>query len=173
LLEKIAGSNQILLVDYLSLKDFSAQDLIALKAQYTDVRTVAITNDRSVANILGVLEGGVDGFLFKDCGAEEVIRAVKSVGQGDKYFCSRVLEIIMQDRLGNKLGEMQLNELSRREKQIIKLVVEGESTFSIAEKLHLSPHTVSTHRKNINKKLNIRTPVDLVILAYDRGLISK
>jgi DNA-binding NarL/FixJ family response regulator len=164
-----AGSIVLLIIDYATLKDFSVEDLIELRKQHMDLSTLVFTSDKNEESILKVLEQGVQGFLFKDCSVDEISRAIESLLQGEKFFCNRVFDLVMQKRLDKTQPDYLL---SSREIEIIKLVVKGQSTLSIADKLHLSPHTISTHRKNIIKKLKIKSPVELVAYAYELGLVK-
>jgi DNA-binding NarL/FixJ family response regulator len=171
LFQKMNINDPILIIDYQQVKGFTAQDLIAIKKEMPKLITLVVTNDHEKSTILSVLASGVNGFLFKDCQGDEIVRAVSSVQQGEKFFCNKVFEIVMQEQSA-KLAENCLpTTLSSREIEIIKLVVAGKSTMAIAKQLHLSPHTVSTHRKNIIKKLGIRSPVELVTYAFELGLV--
>jgi DNA-binding NarL/FixJ family response regulator len=159
------------IIDYLSLRDFEASDVQMLKEKNSAIPILVITSDQNKNSILQVLECGVNGFLFKDCSEEEIISAVDKIMQGEKFYCNRVFDILMESRQSKMTDDLIPAELTPREVEIVKLIVGGQSTMLMAENLNLSPHTISTHRKNIIKKLKIKSPVELVTYAYDLGLI--
>lgn len=86
---------------------------------------------------------------------------------------SQVFDIGMRTRFEDQSVPRWPSQLTTREVDIIRLVVKGHSTSTIANELNLSPHTISTHRKNIIRKLKIKSPVELVAHALEMGLIAK
>jgi DNA-binding NarL/FixJ family response regulator len=172
LIELVSEKTALIIVDYLFVKDFDVMDMAELKKLNPDVPTLVVTSDQNRATILEVLETGVNGFLFKDCYEDEIRSAVEATIAGKKFYGNKVFEILMEARQQKAVNDCLPAELTEREIDIIKLVVTGRSSLAIAEKLHLSPHTISTHRKNILKKLKIKSPVELVTYAYDWGLIK-
>lgn len=160
----------VLIVDYSSLKDFEADDVIGIRQQFEKLPVMVVTSDRDKKTILRILENGIHGFLFKDCTGQELIRCVEALLKGERSFCNEVFDILMEARLARP-GSQWPSQLTSREVDIIRLIVKGYSTSVIAGELNLSPHTISTHRKNIIRKLKIKSPVELVSQAYDLGLI--
>lgn len=163
----------LFIVDYNSLKDFSAEELIGIRQQFETLPVIAITSNRDRKIILKLLESGIHGFLFKDCSEQELIRCVEAMLRGERFFCTEVFDILMEARLSRPASEQWPSHLTSREVDIIRLIVKGYSTSIIAGELNLSPHTISTHRKNIIRKLKIKSPVELVAQAYDLGLIGR
>jgi DNA-binding NarL/FixJ family response regulator len=163
----------LFIVDYNSLRDFSFEDLIGTRQQFESLPVIAITSNRDKKIILRLLESGIHGFLFKDCGEQELIRCVEALLRGERFFCNEVFDILMEARLVRPGTEQWPSHLTSREVDIIRLIVKGHSTPVIASELNLSPHTISTHRKNIIRKLKIKSPVELVAQAYDLGLIAR
>jgi DNA-binding NarL/FixJ family response regulator len=169
----LVGENTaLIIVDYLTVKDLDVSGVAELKNQNPDVPILVITSDRDKQSIIRILDTGVNGFIFKDCYEDEVIRAVDAIIAGEKFYCNKVFDILMETRQQKATENFLPTELTIREMDIIKLVVTGQSTIEIAKRLNLSPHTISTHRKNIIKKLKIKSPVELVTYAYDLGLIK-
>jgi DNA-binding NarL/FixJ family response regulator len=172
LLDAVTDDVALIIIDYLSVKNFDASGIAKLKGQNPRVPILVITSDHNKQTIVEVLETGVNGFLFKDCYQDEIIRAVDAIMAGQKFYCNKVFDILMETRQQKTVGDCLPTKLTIREIDIIKLVVKGQSTITIAQNLNLSPHTISTHRKNIIKKLKIKSPVELVTYAYDLGLIE-
>jgi DNA-binding NarL/FixJ family response regulator len=161
----------VLIIDYSSLKDFEPDDVIGIRQQFAALPLMVITSERDKKTILRILENGIHGFLFKDCTEQELIRCVEALLGGERSFCNDVFDMLMEARLA-KPGTQWPSQLTSREVDIIRLIVKGYSTSVIAGELNLSPHTISTHRKNIIRKLKIKSPADLVAQAYDLGLIE-
>lgn len=162
----------LLVIDYASLKEFAADDLIGLRQQYDALPLMVVTANRDKKTILKILELGIHGFLFKDCTEQEFVRCVEAMLRGERFFCNEVFDILMEARLARPESQWP-SHLTTREVDIIRLIVKGYSTSVIAGELNLSPHTISTHRKNIIRKLKIKSPVELVAQAYDLGLVTR
>lgn len=161
----------LLIIDYASIRDFNADDITSLRQQYDVLPLMIVTSHRDKKTILRILESGVHGFLFKDCTEQEFIRCVEAMLRGERFFCNDVFDILMEARLAKPESQWPSN-LTTREVDIIRLIVKGHSTSVIAGELNLSPHTISTHRKNIIRKLKIKSPVELVAQAYNLGLVT-
>ncbi len=162
----------LVIVDYASVKDFSVDDLNGLRQQYDLLPLMIVTSQRDKKTVLKILEFNVHGFLFKDCTEQEFVRCVESMLRGERFFCNEVFDILMEARLVRPENQWP-SQLTTREVDIIRLIVKGYSTSVIAGELNLSPHTISTHRKNIIRKLKIKSPVELVAQAYDLGLVTR
>lgn len=163
----------LLIADY-NLQGYINKEHIAevqRQSPTTNVLILSADDDRS--EILEVLRLGVKGYITKDCGIQEIISAVKTVGGGGKYFSQKILNILLESSITPepevKKGKTTLSE---RELELLRLLAKGYSTHRAAETLNLSPHTIHSHRKNIIKKLNIKSPTQYVLHAIDLGLIK-
>ncbi|HZY79343.1 MAG TPA: response regulator transcription factor [Cyclobacteriaceae bacterium] len=163
----------LFIIDYNSIREFNSDNLITIRQQFETLPIIAITSNRDKKTILKLLESGIHGFLFKDCNEQELIRCVEALLRGKRFFCNEVFDILMEARLARPGVEQWPSQLTTREVDIIRLIVKGHSTSIIAGELNLSPHTISTHRKNIIRKLKIKSPVELVAQAYDLGLVAR
>ncbi len=162
----------LLVVDY-NLQDYITKtDLLTIKEYSPETNVLVISSDNDKASILQVLQSGVIGYLTKECSREEILMAVYSVAKGEKFFCHKILNIIMEKHFSPEPAEVVPGILTVRETEILALLASGYSTQKVADELHLSPHTVHTHRKSIIKKLNIKSPTEFVIYALDFGLIK-
>lgn len=163
---------QLVIVDPLSGPGFSISLLELLIAEFKELGFLVISEVDNFQNTLRILERGVDGFLTRECDEDEIKHAVFSVAKGEKFYCNKVLDIIL-----NKSDEKEENceptVLSARENEIAMHVAKGLTNKEIAEKLHLSHHTVHTHRKNILKKLGIKSASELAIYALKVGLLEE
>jgi DNA-binding NarL/FixJ family response regulator len=122
------------------------------------------------------LRAGASGFLLKDAPAEDLVEAIRIVAAGDALLAPSVTRRLL-DRIASKLPPTHDNvipalaELTEREMEVLKLVARGLSNAEIAEKLVVSETTVKTHVSRILGKLDLRDRVQVVILAYESGLV--
>ena len=121
--------------------------------------------------VLSAFQRGAAGYLLKDGALEELVTALERILEGKRYI-SQDLHYIVADALMKPKRvkfDSKLEELSIREKQILSLIAGGNSRSDIAGKLHISPYTVKTHRRNLMAKLHIHKHADLVKFALEHG----
>ncbi|MDN3690542.1 response regulator transcription factor [Cyclobacterium jeungdonense] len=119
--------------------------------------------------ILQSIESGASGYLLKDTSKEEFLKAIKTVHQGGKYFSGDISQVLVNNyltfkdrKVTNKTSGVNQYEITKREKQILKMIAEGIANKEIAEQLGKSIRTVETHRFNIMKKLKVNNVVELL-----------
>ena len=117
-----------------------------------------------------MLEAGAIGYLTKGCDPEEMIQAVRMAHRGQRYVCAEVAQHMVLHHFDG--SRTPIENLSRRELQVMVLVSQGHSIQEISKKLCLSPKTVSTYRSRLFKKLGANTDVELTHLALRHGLIE-
>lgn len=161
----------LLITDYNLPSYVTIEDLQDVARSASNPHILVVSSDDSKSSILEVLQLGVTGYLTKECTREEVMMAVQSTSKGEKFFCHKILDIIMEKHFSPEVPAADPSLLTTRETEILSLLASGQSTQQIADTLHLSPHTVHTHRKSIIRKLNIKSPTEFVIYAMDFGLI--
>lgn len=162
----------LLIADYDMPGSITKTDLASVKDYSPRTEVLVISSDNDKASILQVLQSGVIGYLTKECSRDEILMATYAVGRGEKFFCHKILNIIMEKHFSQESAAVSSTVLTARETEILTLLASGYSTQKVADELHLSPHTVHTHRKSIIKKLNIKSPTEFVIYAMDFGLIK-
>jgi two-component system response regulator DegU len=124
------------------------------------------------------LEVGASGFLLKDSSKDELIKAIKAVESGETYCSGEVSKILLNKFLmSSKSKKLKVEaeeklELTKREKEILKLISDGLSNKEIANKLFVSTRTIDTHRYNLMQKLGVKNGAELVRLAFKLNLIS-
>ena len=121
--------------------------------------------------IFHALEAGARGYLLKESAACEIIDAVRAVHAGKRHLCLKVADIVAE-QVTRRVHPDQLDSLSRREREILQLLVEGHSSQSIAASLNLSPKTVATYRSRLMEKLQIHDVAGLVKFAIQHGLTT-
>ncbi len=163
---------QIVILDYNSPGYFSQQTIDQIKDTAPNARILVISEDHDKSSIYEVLEHGVSSFLTKTCGEEEIIDAINATARGQKFFCTKVLDYLLEKTFA-KGESCAPTPLTPREIEIVKLVAKGLIAKEIADVLNLSPHTVYTHRKKIMKKLNLNTSSELVLYAVTNGIVER
>ncbi len=158
----------ILVIDADFTDFLEVEELSIIMKSFPNTRVLAISDYHKKEIILKIISIGVLGYLTKECQKDEILSAIESVSKGEKFFCSKILDIILNDKLNETKDD---SELTEREIEIVRLIAEKYSNQEIAEKLFISIHTVYTHRKNIMKKLKLKSPVELILYAIDSGII--
>jgi len=162
----------LVILDYQNSGHFDVEDIRELKHLSPDTRIMVISSDSNKENIHKVLEYGVLSYLTKECDEDEITNAVLAASKNQKFFCNKILDILLEKHLPKEEENCQPTELTTRELEVVKLIVDGISTPEIADKLNLSPHTVYTHRKNLMKKLKINSTSELVRYAITTGIVD-
>lgn len=144
----------------------------SVKETHPEIKILVLTTYADPKSIREMLRAGVDGYLLKDSGKVLFMEAIHQVMEGKTYFDKRVTDIMMSSLQPVKKKVSVLTPLSPREKEIIRLIVEGKSTQEMAALLHLSLLTIETHRKNIYTKLGMNKVASLVRYAIDNNLLE-
>ena len=144
---------------------------------YKNVRVLMLSMHNNEDYILKSVEAGAYGYILKDSSSDEMIKAIRTIALGEKYYSSPVASIILsgymqQLKKGSRQGRSERqSKLSNKEKEILQFLVDGMSSREIAEKLQLSVRTVDTHRANMMRRLQVRNAAELVRMAVEDKLI--
>jgi DNA-binding NarL/FixJ family response regulator len=165
----------LIIIDYTS-PNFSLDSLQQIVKKYPTTQLLAITEVNDAFVISKALKIGVTSHLLKDCDRDEIIEAIYKTTVGEKFMCGKIVDFIMQtaDRTAKTPATASCEGLNvtDREMEIITLIAEGYSNKEVADKLFLSTHTVTTHRKNIMNKLGVNNTAGLVLYAVRENLVS-
>jgi DNA-binding NarL/FixJ family response regulator len=135
-----------------------------------------LTAAETDAGILEALRAGATGLIAKDSDAGELVRAVRAVAQGDALLSPRLMNRVIAQfvSLAPRSGPIPeaLAELTPREREVMALVAAGLSNDEIAQRLVVSPATAKTHVSRVLRKLAARDRAQLVVLAYETGLVA-
>ena len=142
-----------------------------LKAEKPHNNILVFSGVQSPDLVKQIMETGINGYVEKDAGLEELEKAIRLVANGETYFGTRVMEAV-REIMFNPREDGSLESLTSREREIIQLVAESHSTKEIAAKLNISAKTTDTHRANIMKKLDIHDVAGLTRFAIYNRLIS-
>lgn len=134
-------------------------------------RVIIITMSTNPRHVAEALRLGALGYVLKDSASVELLDAVEAVAQGRRYLCSRASGMAVEGLMATRAGHA-IDGLSSRERQVILMVVRGETSAAIAEQLDLSPKTVESYRARVMLKLGVSDVPALVRLAIREGLIG-
>ncbi|NRQ37263.1 response regulator transcription factor [Nonomuraea sp. NN258] len=179
--QAVAGSREhrpdVVLMDIRmpELDGLEATRQIAGDPRLSDVKVIILTTFDLDDYVYGALRSGASGFLVKDTEPEELIHAVRVVARGDALISPSVTRRLISEFAGRvKRPEPgpELNALTEREREVMTLVAAGLSNDEIAARLVLSPATAKTHVSRIMTKLGVRDRAQVVVLAYEAGMVT-
>jgi DNA-binding NarL/FixJ family response regulator len=136
------------------------------------MKVVMLTSFEETALVKTALRNGTDGYLLKDASEQDFLSAVESVLKGEQYIQKNVQDLMLKEAMGQKKDTSYIPKLTRREKEILQLIVDEKTTQEIADTLFLSVSTVETHRMNLISKLGVKNVAGLVKLTLERGLLK-
>lgn len=140
-----------------------------------ETRVIILSMQGTAEHLYRSLQAGAQGYILKDSAGKVLVEAVRVVYAGNRYFSDDMTRLLVEDYLQQRETGPQsspLDRLSRREREILQLVVEGKSSAEIAEVLTLSPKTIETYRSRLMAKLGIKDVPGLVKFAVQHGLTS-
>lgn len=174
-IDKIAGldrtSNNLILADLSQNgKKYINQITALITNPAIDLLLVVDLEDHAL--IQELKEMGIRGILTTHCEAQEIKNALDNIRLGKRFYCGDILDVLIQPNETEVLPAKSDEILSTREIEVLECVVKGLTTSQIAEELHVSTHTINSHRKNMLKKLNLTSPVELIIYAIKSGIVN-
>jgi DNA-binding NarL/FixJ family response regulator len=160
----LAGHHvDILLLD-IDMPEISGFEIAkAVKHNYPSIKILALSMIDDIISMERMYRAGADGYCVKSSGREEVFRGIRMLRDGSTFWPASYIRLLAGQT--EKLTEYLL---TRRETEIIKMICEGATSTEIAGRLHLSARTVETHRKNIYRKLDVHSNVELANYARKR-----
>lgn len=163
----------IVVMDYNQPDSFSHDTVKSIKQRAPQTHILIISADNEKRSIYRVLENGVNSFLTKTCGEEEILDAIFATAKGDKFFCTKIVDYLLEKSFSKEVENCEPTPLTTREIEIVRLIAKGLIAKEIASELNLSVHTVYTHRKKIMKKLAIGSSSELVLYAVNQGILEE
>lgn len=147
-----------------------------IKNRFPDTKMLALTIYESEEYVLEAFQAGVDGYCLKDASTSELRAAIETVLLGRRYISPGISGKLLVEYSGQKKtfkSTTTWDELTRRQKEVLKLVGEGYKNKEIADFLGISEKTVEKHRSNIMMKLDMHTASALTAYAIEKGLVTK
>jgi two-component system, NarL family, response regulator NreC len=146
-----------------------------LKRRFPNVQVLILTvHDREDYLFQG-LRAGAAGYILKGADVQDLLTAIRTVQRGDVYLYPSLTKKLLVDfvrRAEAGDGNASFDNLSEREREVLRLIAQGKTSPEIARILVLSPHTVQTHRDHIMEKLNLHRKAELIKYAIQKGLIE-
>jgi len=143
-----------------------------LSRSHPNMAVIGLSNYSETAFIKNMMRSGAKGYLLKNSKKEELVEAIKTVSLGEIYLPNDIRNQLLNDSIGSHQPSGFMPKLSRREKEVLKLIAEEMTSSEIAEKLFISLKTVESHRKNLHQKLDVRNTAGLIKTAIQKGLID-
>jgi len=158
------------------LDGIKATGRIAATRGLEEVHVLILTTYDTDAYVFEALQAGASGFLLKDAGPAELLHAIRVVAAGEALLAPRITRRLIAHftavRAAHQLGKERLAVLTQREREVVALVGHGLSNTEIGAELTLSPATARTHVSRAMVKLGARDRAQLVVIAYQTGLVS-
>lgn len=157
--------------------DLTIKNVQILADHYPKIKLLVLSMYHDEKQILRMIKAGAKGHISKDTNRSEILEAIYTLRNGYEFYAKTITSILLNSYISDEdinksEKEMRQRDLSVREMEIFKLIVEGGSNRNIAEKLFISVRTVETHKNNIMKKIGLKTTVDLVKFAIKNNIIK-
>jgi len=145
-----------------------------LRRELPQIKVLALTQHDDKEHVISAIEAGAFGFISKTAASEELLTGIRAVHRGDSYISPLVARFLIEDYQHGEVPRRHdaLEQLTDRERDVLKLIAEGYTGREIAEILIISPKTVEGHRTRITAKLGLRSRVEIVKFALRRGIIT-
>jgi DNA-binding NarL/FixJ family response regulator len=177
------GRTALRLVDELKpeivIMDIAMPDMNGIEAtrrissEHPDVKVLILSMHHDKRMVIEVFNAGARGYLLKECASDELLRAIRTLLQGEMYLSPKISSIVVKD-LVKKQGESlsEIFSLSSREREVLQLLAEGKNMKEIAFTLDVSIKTVEAFRKRLMDKLKVNSIAELTKIAIREGLTS-
>ena len=155
----------------------SATETITRDPDLRDVKVVVLTTFEADEYVVAALRVGASGFLGKDIGPDGLVDAIRTVAAGESLLSPRATRALIDRFLATpmeaagELTDSRMAALTEREREVVQLVAQGLTNDQVAARLVVSPFTVKTHVNRAMAKLDARDRAQLVVLAYQSGLV--
>lgn len=148
-----------------------------IKATLPEIHILMLTMHEDDSYILDAISAGINGYILKSSDMDTLISAIKQIAGGENYFPENVSKALLSDYMKKnaalencECSDHGSTELTKREREIVSLIVQGFTSHEIAEKLFISYFTVGQHRKNIMQKLKLKNSTELIHYALKQGI---
>ncbi len=177
-LEVVAENKPDLLIVDIRMPNLTGIELVEkLRSENNDVKIIMLSMHESEEYVLKSIKAGADGYLLKGSSKEEFLKALHTVASGGKYFSGDISSILIS-QLTNSSGSLEPKQslgedmmITKREKEILTLLLSGKGNKEIAEALDISKRTAEVHRFNLMKKLKVKNLMELSNKASEYSLL--
>ncbi|MEN8263426.1 MAG: response regulator transcription factor [Nitrospirota bacterium] len=184
--EAADGRTVLKLVDDLSpdivIMDISMPDLNGIDATrritagHPKVKVIALSMHYDKQFVSEIFKAGASGYLLKDCAFDELEHAIRVVVENKTYINPQIASLVVESLVNQpsaiNTGSQSFSLLTEREREVLQMIADGNSTKQIASKLNVSAKTIESHRRQVMGKLNIRNVAELTKFAIREGITS-
>ena len=142
-----------------------------IKKKYPNVKVLVLTQYNNKENMISMVKAGAVGYMSKKAIGSQLVEAIRTIQRGELFLPPAAVSVIVADYV-QQARSKSYNGLTEREREILKLIAKGYTSRAIAEKLHISPKTISTHRAKLGKKLGLHGHTDLIKYAIRKDLVN-
>ena len=170
------GAYDILITD-INMPMMNGLELVEkIHQEKIDIKILVVSMLDDIKHIKKMLNTGIDGYILKDSGSEEVFRALEAIKSDQQYFAPEVTQRVMESMTGSAITpKKRLTveiELSDREKEVLKLIMDEKTNQEIADELFISIRTVEGHKRSMLGKTGCKNVVGLTMYAIEHNLIE-
>lgn len=159
----------LVITDPHSFKNSGSSVFSPLREICQQNNVLVISHNEDNARIKRWWQQGIKGFVSKQSSEDKILTAIKAVMDGKNYYDAQLMDQLFK---GDIQRSVLIEELSHREREVLGKIAKGLSSNQIAEELFLSIHTINSHRKNMLRKLGLKSPAQLVVFAIENGLLE-
>jgi len=140
---------------------------------HPDLKVIALTSYDQSIMVKNMMRNGAQGYLLKNTSKEELLKAIKTVNGGGRFLQPELEKQLLDESFGSSRQQGYIPTLTRREKEVLNLIMEELTSAEIGEKLFISQKTVETHRLNLIQKMGVRNTAGLVKEAINKGMVDQ
>ena len=165
----------LLILDISMPKLTGIEAVSKVKKLYPKIKILMLTMHKNKQYFYHAMSAGADGYLMKEDSDEELLLAIKRIQNGKSYLSPYLSQDFADDVISAYRNNRSspFETLTKREREVLNLVVEGHTSKVMAEMLHLSPRTIDHHRANLLRKFDMKNSVDLVNFAVRNGFVTQ
>ena len=161
---------QLLVVDPYLSDLVTLSDLKEIRNKQRELKILLISSSIKSFNLYQAITRGFKVYLSKSCTTTELEGAVKAAMKGERFFCRKTVDVFLEVNNGDSGGYV-ISRLTEREIEVLELMIKGIQTEEIADRLHISYHTIVAHRKSILRKFKVNGSVELILKSLEIGLL--
>ncbi len=161
----------LLIADVFALGFTGLDDLKIIIERYPEIKVLILTNAITKAEFQALTKLGIKNVIYKNVDRDELLACLQATLKGKKFYSEEIIDLYL-DLNESKYVVDEPKSLTTSEIEIVRMIANGLTTKEIASKRNISLHTVSTHRKNIFKKVNVSSASELIIYAIKAGWID-
>ena len=167
-MDKLKNQQVDIVIADINLPEVSGIELTArIKKEYPIIKVLAMSTFKERSYISQMIKNGASGYLVKSASKDEIEAAIQSASEGKLYLSLDINSIDLHSEMAPDVPVV-----SRREKEVLQLIVDGLTNPQIADKLFISLHTVDSHRKNLLAKFNVNNTASLIRVAIKNNLVE-